>query len=148
MFYSKTNEWVRINSIHFTILFLHVSLYRQVYIDPLYIVDENGLGLEAASGLAIDNHDRIFISDTGHHRIVICTPEGSYITSFGTQGDGLGQLKRPCGLDMTSDEILVVTDPGNKRLQLFGLIQEQTVVENNPPPATFSQEEEDPFVNL
>jgi hypothetical protein len=87
----------------------------------LYIVDENGLGLEGASGLTVDSHDRIFISDTNHNRIVICTPEGCYISSFGTEGDSLGQLKRPCGLDITHDGTLVVTEPGNKRLQLFGL---------------------------
>ena len=100
-------------------------------VDPIYIFDENGLGLENASGLAIDSNDRIYISDTGHHRIVICTPEGSYITSFGSEGNGLGQLKRPCGLDITNNGILIVTDPGNKRLHLFGLINETTSVENN-----------------
>ena len=94
---------------------------RRYYVEPLYIVDENGLGIEGASGLAVDTHDRIFIADTSHHRIVICTPEGGYITSIGTPGDGLGQLRRPCGLDITDDGILVVTEPDNKRLQLFGL---------------------------
>ncbi len=111
-------------------------------------MDENGLGLEGASGLAVDTHDRIFISDTAHQRIVICTPEGGYITSFGREGDGLGELKRPCGLDITSDGILVVTDPGNKRLQLFGLTQEQTVADNNP--SSVNQEDTglDLFANL
>ncbi|CAF2452601.1 unnamed protein product [Rotaria sp. Silwood2] len=104
-----------------------------IHVEPLCIVDGNGLGLDNASGLAVDIHDRIFISDTGHHRIVICTPDGCFITSFGMEGDELGQLKRPCGLDITNDGTIVVTDSGNKRIQLFGLIREQTPVRNNPP---------------
>lgn len=107
-----------------------LSLSRRMYVDPFYVVDPNGLGLEGASGLAVDTCDRIFISDTGHHRIVICTPEGGYITSFGREGTELGQLKRPCGLDVTSDGVLVVTDPGNKRLQIFGTTHEQLNEEN------------------
>jgi tripartite motif-containing protein 2/3 len=92
------------------------------------------LNLAGASGLAIDSQDHIFISDTGHHRIVICTPEGDYITSFGTEGSGPGQIKRPCGLDIAADGTVVVTDAGNKRIQLFGTIGEQVVVENYPLP--------------
>ncbi len=111
----------------------------------MYILDENGLGLEGASGLTVDIHDRIFISDTIHHRIVICTPEGGYITSFGTEGDGLGQLKRPCGLDITKDGILVVTEPGNKRLQLFGLT---TIEDNNPSSVNREVTELDFFAHL
>ena len=94
-------------------------------IEPLYIVDHQGLGLHGATGLVLDDHDRIFIADTGHHRIVICTPEGFYISHFSSEGDGVGQLKRPCGLDMTYDGTLVVADFGNKRLQLFGSMREQ-----------------------
>nr|ACD88957.1 NHL repeat containing protein [Adineta vaga] len=98
----------------------------RIYVNPFFISDENELGLDNAAGLAVDDQDRIFISDTGHHRIVICTSDGNYITSFGTEGDGIGQLKRPCGLDITNDGTVIVTDPGNKRLQLFGVIQNKS----------------------
>jgi len=40
-------------------------------------------------------------------------------------------LKRPCGLDITNDGTVVVTDPGNKRLQLFGFIDKERVIEND-----------------
>ncbi|CAF1316355.1 unnamed protein product [Rotaria magnacalcarata] len=100
------------------------------YVECFNIVDNDGLGLHGASGIAIDSEDRIFISDTGHHRIVICTPEGTYITHFGMEGNGLGELKRPCGLDITIDGTIVVADSGNKRLQLFGSVREQTAEED------------------
>ena len=110
-----------------------------MYVDPFYVVDEHGLGIQGASGLAVDSSDRIFISDTAHHRVVICTPEGGFITSFGQEGTELGQFKRPCGLDITTDGTLVVADPGNKRLQIFGTKQQQQPVEENHP----SQENSD-----
>jgi hypothetical protein len=109
-----------------------IYLYRPTYVEPLYVLDNDGLGLLGASGIAIDAHDRIFISDTGHHRIIICTPEGSYISHFGMEGDGPGQLKRPCGLDITTDGTVVIADSGNKRLQLFGSMREQTLHEAKP----------------
>lgn len=113
---------------------LIIYLFRPTYTEPLYIFDNDGLGLKGASGIITDSNDRIFISDTGHNRIVICTPEGSYITHFGSEGNGAGELKRPCGLDITNDGTLVVADSGNKRLQLFGSIREKTNQENNQPP--------------
>jgi sugar lactone lactonase YvrE len=109
-----------------------IYLYRPTYVEPLYVLDNDGLGLLGASGIAIDAHDRIFISDTGHHRIIICTPEGSYISHFGMEGDGSGQLKRPCGLDITTDGTVVIADSGNKRLQLFGSMREQALHEAKP----------------
>ena len=93
------------------------------------VIDENGLGLEGASGLAVDVNDRVFIADTGHDRIVICTHEGDYITNFGTTGAGPGQLKRPCGIDLTNNGTVVVADAGNKRLQMFGCIRPATTIE-------------------
>lgn len=104
--------------------------YRPTYVEPLFILDNDGLGLQGASGIAIDSNDRIFISDTGHHRIVICTPDGSYITHIGIEGSGPGELKCPCGLDITTDGTIVVADSGNKRLQLFGSVREQAIEEN------------------
>lgn len=99
---------------------------RRIYVEPHFILDENGLGLDNAAGLAVDDQDRIFISDTNHHRIVICTSDGHFITSVGAEGSELGRLKRPCGLDVTNDGTIIVTDAGNKRLQLFGLVRAES----------------------
>lgn len=106
-------------------------MFRPTEIEPFYIMDHNGLGLQGATGLALDDHDRIFIADTGHHRILICTADGFYISHFGSEGDQPGELRRPCGLDMTADGTLIVADFGNKRLQLFGSMREQATVEDD-----------------
>jgi hypothetical protein len=52
------------------------------------------------------------------------------MTSFGTSGTGPMQLQRPCGLDITANGTVVVTDPGNKRLQLFGAISTTSANDN------------------
>lgn len=46
------------------------------------------------------------------------------------EGSGPGELKRPCGLDITNDGTLIVADSGNKRIQLFGSVRE-LINENN-----------------
>ena len=107
-----------------------VDLYRPTYVEPFYVLDNDGVGLYGASGITVDSNDRIYISDTGHHRIVICTPEGDFITHFGGEGDGPGELKHPSGIDITNDGTIAVADSGNKRLQLFGSIREQIIEEN------------------
>jgi len=141
LFDSKRFSWVKSNFYSHKIF---TSFSRAVYVDPLYIIDENGVNIDGASGLAVDSHNRIFISDTNHHRIAICTPDGGFITSIGTEGNELDQLKRPCGLDVTTDGTIVVTEPGNKRLHLFGLIPEQSSsnVDNNSPAAANVNNEE------
>ena len=108
-----------------------ISTPRATEVEPLYVLDNDGLGIQGGSGIVLDAQDRIFISDTGHHRIVICTAEGSYITHFGTEGGQAGQLKLPCGLAITKDGTLVVADSGNKRLQLFGSLPDEVLLELN-----------------
>ena len=128
-----------------------ISARRRTYVDPYYIVDEHGLGIHGASGLAVDAHDQIFISDTNHDRIVMCASDAAYIGSFGTTGHGPDQLKRPCGLDITQDGTLIVADAGNKRLQIFGDISEPAPVYKEPSvneQDTPRQAEHDLFVTL
>lgn len=98
--------------------------FRRTYVEPKWIVDENGVALQGASSLAIDSQERIFIADTLNHRIVICTAEGSYITNFGTNGPGPGQLEIPRGIAINHDGSVIVADLGNRRVQIFGASRE------------------------
>ena len=60
-----------------------------------------------------DGH-HLYISDRDNHRVQVFTLEGQYIRDFGT-----GQLKRPCGLTVTSDGSVLVADRGNNRIAVF-----------------------------
>ena len=126
MFYSKALEWVSLPFYRPNNFKSLIRYSRRTYVEPYFVLDQNGLGLDNAAGLAVDGQDRIFISDTNHHRIVICSSDGHFITSVGTEGSELGRLKRPCGLDVTDDGTIIVTDTGNKRLHLFGLVRAES----------------------
>ena len=68
-------------------------------------------------GIAVsDTH--IFVSDTNNHRIQIFDHTGNYVSQFGSQGNGTGQLNGPAGI-ATNDTHLFVVDNGNGRVQVF-----------------------------
>ncbi|CAF1006739.1 unnamed protein product [Didymodactylos carnosus] len=112
-----------------------------VTVEPLYIVDQEGIALKGASGLCVDQNDYIFISDTGNDRIVICSPVGSYITQFGGFGTQLGQLNHPYGICLTDDGTLVVADNGNRRVHLFGLLNTVDHTSGTPLPVSSAEKE-------
>ena len=51
-----------------------------------------------ATGLAIDSHGNIFVSDTYNHRIEKFDQNGKFILAFGLKGSGDGQLNGPQGV--------------------------------------------------
>ena len=75
--------------------------------------------LGAPFGIAIDFHGRVYVSEFANHCISVFSPEGDFVTSFGAQGNGPGELQKPAGLSFDSDGVLYVCDRGNNRIQLF-----------------------------
>lgn len=76
--------------------------------------------LEEPMGVALDPTDTVFVADTGHDRIVRYSPDGRYLSQFGSTGDKKGQFNRP--VDLAFDPLdgnLIVVDSGNNRLQKF-----------------------------
>ena len=70
---------------------------------------------EGPSGVAVSPDDlHLYVSDYNSHRVQVFTLEGQYIREFGT-----GQLKRPCGLTVTSDGSVLVADSNNNRITVF-----------------------------
>jgi len=74
-------------------------------------------------GLGVDGRDRIWVADTINNRIQTFNSEGRPITIFGVQGDGTGELRHPAGvqpcMSLIPGGMVVVTDTGNDRIQLF-----------------------------
>ena len=78
---------------------------------------EGRLGRPA--GLAYDrNADRLYVSDSAAHRIVVYTKDGRFIGTFGHNGAGPGEFNFPTHLALTRDGLLVVTDTLNFRVQV------------------------------
>jgi hypothetical protein len=72
------------------------------------------------SDIEID-HERsmIYVVDTGNHCVFVFDFQGKFLTSFGNEGQGPGELSRPTGLYITEDSSVVVADKGNNRIQKF-----------------------------
>lgn len=61
---------------------------------------------------------KIFVSDSGSHRIQIFDRNAKFIRAFGVQGGQEGQFDDPSGLVIDFDGNLVVGDAGNHRIQV------------------------------
>jgi DNA-binding beta-propeller fold protein YncE len=62
---------------------------------------------------------RIYVVETGNHRVSVFDFEGGFLKTIGGEGQGPGEFARPTGLWVRKDGGLVVADNGNHRLQLF-----------------------------
>ncbi len=68
---------------------------------------------------AIDQHDRIIISDWLSHCIKIYDINGKLVQKFGNRGNLDGQLRYPNGVFVDYHNNIVVADNGNHRISLF-----------------------------
>ncbi|HVP73725.1 MAG TPA: NHL repeat-containing protein [Phycisphaerales bacterium] len=75
--------------------------------------------LSLPSGAAIAADGSIFVVDAGDHSVHAFTRDGATIRTFGTLGEGEGQLHSPAAIAMGDDGLLYVADSCNDRLQVF-----------------------------
>ncbi|MFT4037245.1 MAG: NHL repeat-containing protein [Thermomicrobiales bacterium] len=71
------------------------------------------------AGLAVTRSGDLLIADYQNARIQRLSPEGRYLTEWGTPGDGPGELSGPLGLALGSSGDVFVTDSANARVQVF-----------------------------
>jgi DNA-binding beta-propeller fold protein YncE len=76
-----------------------------------------GLSLPMSAAIAADG--TIYIADAGAHEIAVFARDGQRLRSFGSLGDGEGQLRAPASLAMGDDGLVYVADTGNSRVQVF-----------------------------
>ena len=74
--------------------------------------------LKSPGYVAINNENVMVVSDIGDDKICIFHPNGKLKQKFGSSGCGKGQLKEPWGV-ATDDENILVSEAGNKRIQVF-----------------------------
>jgi DNA-binding beta-propeller fold protein YncE len=67
---------------------------------------------------AADGH--VYVADWRNDRIQKFTGDGTFVTSFGSSGDGNGQFSRPSGVAVDADGNIYVADWGNERVQVLG----------------------------
>jgi len=70
-------------------------------------------------GIAVGPDGALFITDPTAHRIGVFGPDGTYVESWGGQGEDEGRLFKPRGITCGPDGRIYVSDFGNHRVQVF-----------------------------
>ncbi|HVS17605.1 MAG TPA: NHL repeat-containing protein [Planctomycetota bacterium] len=78
---------------------------------------EAHIGLRA-SAVAFDAHDRLWVADTGNHRLICVAPDGTR-RELGARGQATGRFLRPAGIACGPDGRVYVADTGNHRVQVL-----------------------------
>jgi len=87
--------------------------------------------------VAIDSSDNVYVSDgelwngnPNNNRIQVFTSDGTYITQWGSFGDGEGEFDRPGDVLIDDSDNVYVIDGGNNRIQVFKVVAD---TEPKPP---------------
>ena len=73
------------------------------------------------TAVALDADGNVYVADEWLNRITKFTPDGDYVSKWGTGGSGDGELNGPSGLAIDSHGHMVVVDSKNNRVQKFTL---------------------------
>jgi hypothetical protein len=71
------------------------------------------------AAIAMDQDERLYISDEALHRISVFDRQGQFLTHWGRQGTEPGTFDRPAGLTIDRDGHLLVVDGRNNRIQRY-----------------------------
>jgi DNA-binding beta-propeller fold protein YncE len=69
--------------------------------------------------VTIDEHRRIYVSDTLNHRVQVFEPDGTFVSQFGSFGTGEGQFGSLTEIQVGSDGSTYVLDGPPDRLSKF-----------------------------
>ena len=70
-------------------------------------------------GVAVNERNKIAVTDKLNGRVQIFSSDGTYLRSFGSKGDQEGEFVHPTGIAYLNNGNIVVADSINNRLQIF-----------------------------
>ncbi len=79
----------------------------------------SAVGLFGPRGIAIARDGRVWVSDTGNHRVLAYGADFGTPEFFGTKGSGPGEFSSPVGIACAADGTVYVADTGNRRIVLL-----------------------------
>ena len=94
------------------------TLVPEVSIGELDGAEEYLFG--SVSAIAVDDDHNVYVLDGQARHVRVFDSEGTYVKTLGRDGEGPGEFKVPIGLAISNGRLLV-RDPANGRVQLFGL---------------------------
>jgi sugar lactone lactonase YvrE len=77
------------------------------------------LELYGPRSIAIDGDSNLWVTDTGHSRLIKYAPDGRPLATLGAMGTGPGQFQEPVAVAIAPGGDLLVTDTWNGRVQRF-----------------------------
>ena len=75
--------------------------------------------LQQPRNVAVAPDGRIYVADTGNHRIQVFNPDGSFAFGWGSFGEETGQFNEPWSIAIGKDGEVFVSDTWNHRIQVF-----------------------------
>ena len=69
--------------------------------------------------IAGDGQNRLYVSDTGNHKIQVFDRDGNFLTQWGGMGTTEGKFREPDGLTLDPQGNVFVADSDNLRIQKF-----------------------------
>jgi DNA-binding beta-propeller fold protein YncE len=67
----------------------------------------------------VDSRGYIYVADTGNNRVQKFSPEGRFITAWGSAGTADGQMMGPAGVVLNDKGSVFVIELDNNRIQEF-----------------------------
>jgi streptogramin lyase len=99
--------------IGFLVLFMAVSIARA------QIVPSVTVQLRDARSLSVSADGRIYVADTGHHRVIVMDSTGQLLVETGGFGTEHGQFQWPRKVIANRGAAVWVLDYGNRRIEKF-----------------------------
>lgn len=66
-----------------------------------------------------DSRNRIYVTDSGNHQVLVYEPNGTLASRLGAAGNGPGEFNLPTDLAFLPDGRILVADSGNRRVHIF-----------------------------
>ncbi|MCA9927301.1 MAG: hypothetical protein KC419_02440, partial [Anaerolineales bacterium] len=96
----------------------------ELFPSPALVINELGIPgandgeLSAPRNVAVAEDGRIFVADSGNHRIQVFDADGTFITAWGSFGAEPGQFNEPWDLAV-DNQFVYIADTWNHRIQKF-----------------------------
>ena len=111
---------VKVNGEHISCSPFTVIL-KPFQVRPVLSFGKKGSGdgmLDCPLGVAVSDGDEIVVADQSNHRVQVFDSEGTFLRSFGHEGNNAGEFKSPTGIAIDKDRQIFVAQRSH-RIQIF-----------------------------